>query len=388
MRAVHFGAGNIGRGFIGELLQDAGYHVTFADVNAAVVDQLAAKKSYRVIELGEGRQTKTYSNFDALNSATQVDALVSAIANAEIVTTSVGPNILMHLAPVIAAGLASRKAIAPAVVMACENALNATDLLHGHITNAAEKSGLNLAGKVDYANTAVDRIVPIQREGLGLDVEVETFSEWVIDTSKLSAAALAANGDFGALANAGADLVPNLEPFIERKLFTVNAGHATAAYLGQQVGAKTIFEALENASVLSGLRGVLGETAEVLIRKHRFDVHAQAKYVEKTITRFRNIAINDDVIRVGRAPLRKISRNERLIAPAASLAEIGGNPVHLLAAVGAALVFKSPEDPDVALLQQQLHTLSAAQFAAEVCGIEAEHPLAPALIKVIEARQN
>jgi mannitol-1-phosphate 5-dehydrogenase len=388
VRAVHFGAGNIGRGFIGALLQDAGYHVTFADVNAAVVEQLSSLKTYRVIELGSGGKTKAYANFDAVNSATQGADLTEALSMADIITTSVGPNILVHVAPAISAGLAARTSAAPAVVMACENAINATDSLHQHILGAATKLGLVIDGKAEYANTAVDRIVPIQRQGFGLDVEVETFSEWVIDTSKLGAAAMAANVNFESLAAAGADIVANLTPFIERKLFTVNAGHATVAYIGQKFGAKTIFEALEIPNVLAALRGALGETAEVLIRKHGFDVPEQAKYVEKTVERFKNVAINDDLIRVGRAPLRKLSRNERLIAPAAALAEYGGNPRNLLAAIGAALEFESADDPDVATLQEKLHTLSAVEFATQVCGINADHPLAPALTAVIASHQS
>ena len=43
-RALHFGAGNIGRGFIGKIISEEGYEVIFADVNSQVIDQLNMDK--------------------------------------------------------------------------------------------------------------------------------------------------------------------------------------------------------------------------------------------------------------------------------------------------------------------------------------------------------
>ena len=130
MKAVHFGAGNIGRGFVGLLLHDAGYEVVFADVADALIGQLAAADSYAVHEVGENPAVRTVNNFRALNSNTQEAELVKEIATADIVTTAVGPHVLKFVAPVIARGIVARGAeLAPLQVMACENAINATDIL-------------------------------------------------------------------------------------------------------------------------------------------------------------------------------------------------------------------------------------------------------------------
>jgi mannitol-1-phosphate 5-dehydrogenase len=133
MIAVHFGAGNIGRGFIGQLLHEAGYSITFLDVNAELVDSLKNQDSYQVMETGNNGAIHKIDNFTALNSNTEFEAAVGVIAEANILTTSVGPNVLKFLAPLLVAGLTARKSSKPLVVMACENAIRATDILRAEI---------------------------------------------------------------------------------------------------------------------------------------------------------------------------------------------------------------------------------------------------------------
>ncbi|MFM6967533.1 MAG: mannitol-1-phosphate 5-dehydrogenase [Microbacteriaceae bacterium] len=371
MSAVHFGAGNIGRGFIGLLLHNAGHHVTFVDVAAPLIDEINATDSYRVIETGAGAQTHTVTDFGGLNSVTDADAVVEAIAGADIVTTAVGPNILKFVAPLIARGLAQRSAEKPLVVMACENAISATDLLRAEIAQHADEDAL---ARGRFANTAVDRIVPIQPEGQGLDVTVESFCEWVIESTPFGA-------DVPTIP--GAHFVADLAPYIERKLLTVNTGHASTAYLGKRHGATFIAEALENPEVLAAVQAVLAETTDMLVRRHGLDADEQKRYAGKTVTRFQNPGLADLVDRVGRQPLRKLSRHERLIEPAAALAEVGVTPTALLAVVTAAIQFDVAEDPESVELQQRRGTLSAEAFATEVCGIDETHPLFDALVVAI-----
>ncbi|MDJ0347800.1 mannitol-1-phosphate 5-dehydrogenase [Cryobacterium sp. PH29-G1] len=378
MKAIHFGAGNIGRGFVGLLLHEAGYEVVFADVNSALIDALHAADSYEVHEKGEGALQHVVKGFRAINSATDTEALIEEIATADVVTTAVGPNILKFVAPVIAAGLARRSpSRSPLAVMACENAINATDLLAEHVhSNVTGADWPALSARAAFANTAVDRIVPNQAADAGLTVTVEAFYEWVIE-----------RGAFGHEIPEipGATFVDNLEPYIERKLFTVNTGHATIAYFGSQAGVTTIAEALDVPAVVAAARRVLEETSALLVNKHGLDEDAQRAYREKILVRFSNPALLDTVERVGRQPLRKLSRNERFIGPAAEIAESGVKPVALLEAIGAALRFSVAADEQSVELHRMLRAESAEHVVQQVCGLDQAHPLYPDV--VLEVRR-
>ena len=104
MKAVHFGAGNIGRGFIGLLLSQAGYEVCFIDVNEELVSELKARGEYPVTLASEGHETTVVKGITALNSASEPEAAARAVAEADLVTTAVGVNILKFIAGTIAEG--------------------------------------------------------------------------------------------------------------------------------------------------------------------------------------------------------------------------------------------------------------------------------------------
>jgi mannitol-1-phosphate 5-dehydrogenase len=379
VKAVHFGAGNIGRGFVGLLLHDAGYEVVFADVAEDLIARLAAADSYAVHEVGENPAVRTVNNFRALNSTNQEEELIAEIATADIVTTAVGPHILKFVAPAIAKGIAARDtSLAPLQVMACENAINATDILAKEVASQPGAAASALDGKAVYANTAVDRIVPNQEPGQGLDVTVETFYEWVIDRTAFAGAEPAIPG---------ATFVDDLSPYIERKLFTVNTGHASAAYFGFEAGLEKISEAMADQDVAEDVRAVLEETKQLLVTKHGFSNDEQEAYVQKILVRFSNPHLPDTVNRVGRAPLRKLGRHERFIGPAAELAERGIVPEALLGAIAAALRFTDPADAEATELAGILAASSPADATARITGMEPDHPLFNAVATLVEERQ-
>ncbi|WP_279367630.1 mannitol-1-phosphate 5-dehydrogenase [Microbacterium testaceum] len=378
MKAVHFGAGNIGRGFVGLLLHEGGYDLVFSDVSAALVEAINSASSYTVHEVGEGGVDKEVTGFRAIDSSVDAEALVDEIATADVVTTAVGPTILKFVAPHIVAGLALRDpSLPPLQIMACENAIGATDQLREHVVELAGESWDALASRSVFANTAVDRIVPAQSGG-GVDVTVEPFYEWAIERPPF--------GD-NPPHIPGAHFVDDLEPYIERKLFTVNTGHATTAYFGAQAGIERISDALADPEIAAKVEAALEETSALLVEKHELDAGVQGEYRATILRRFRNAALPDTVWRVGRQPLRKLSRHERFVGPAAEAVERGLPVDALVAAMAAALEFSDAEDTQAVDLQRMLRELDAEAFTAEVTGLDPEHALYARIVEIVAARK-
>ena len=351
-----------------------------------IIDALQKNKSYKVTEVGStGTSTSEIDNYRALNSKTDEDKVVEEIATADVVTCAVGPKILKFIAPVIAKGINNRKKSSLIAVIACENAIGATDTLREFIEEKLDDSTKSkIQSKARFANSAIDRIVPVQPEDAGhggLDVTIEKFYEWCVESQPFQPE--------GNPPIQGVHFVNDLEPFIERKLFTVNTGHATAAYYGYNRGKKYVHDVLEDKELHDIVEETLKETSKLIVDKHGITAEDQQEYVAKIMKRISNPVLKDEVVRVGRGPMRKLSRKERFIGPASQLAEMGAKYDCLLGGIEMALRFQNVEgEEESEELAQILKEKDAHEATKQLTGLEDSHPLfshVEAIVKKVQA---
>lgn len=372
-KAIHFGAGNIGRGFIGLLLEQSGYHVVFADVNETLIGAIQKDKSYTVFIKDSECESIPVSNISAFHSNS--DELVKEFLNAEIVTTSVGFTVLPYLAPAIVKGLRLRIAqevTAPINFFACENGIKGTEFLKDAVVKLLDPQEMEYLHKYcGFANCTVDRIVPPVRSENPLDVVVERFCEWKADST-------AVKGELPKIQ--GLIFTDKLQAYVERKLLTLNAGHAITAYLGAIKGYKTILESIQDAKILPIVKGAMQENGAALIKKHHFNAEDHASYIEQILQRFQNPYLHDECLRVGREPYRKLSGGDRLILPLKMTEEYGLPNAHLLIGVSAAFHYYDEQEKQSVEMQAWIKTEGLRSTICKITGLDGNDPLVEKIV--------
>lgn len=365
MLAVHFGAGNIGRGFIGQLLYESGYDICFVDINQTLVDDINNNGQYMVRFIDGDIKELCIRDISAVNINNKV-AVIEKLLQADLVTTAVGANILERIAPVLAEGLSARlqqNSLSPLNIIACENMLDGSLSLKKYVYEYFSKSEQQSADiRFGFPNAAVDRIVPPQKIAGSLDVVVESFFEWDVDCQGVVGTRPVIKG---------INYVDNLQAYIERKLYAVNAIHAGLAYLGYIANIDNISDVFKNDEIMAVINEVSTETGRLLIKKYNFNEQQHLIYAENILKRFANPLVSDPVIRVARSPIRKISKEDRLTAPFLELTEQGMPASGLAKVIAAALCFDYKKDIEAVELQNFIRTHSPEQALEHYTGIKA-----------------
>lgn len=378
-QAIMIGAGNIGRGFIGALLEKSGWHVTFADVAENLISAINERKSYTVHIQDKECAEMTVTDISGISSAGP--ELAEAIGgDCELITTAVGLRILPIVAKPIAAGIRARKAAGNTQylnVIACENAVRGTSQLRDAVYTHLNEEELAFAKEyVGFADCAVDRIVPKASFENPLDVAVEQYTEWDVEKG----------GWKGELPEIqGLNFVDDLSAYIERKLFTLNSGHAICAYLGTLKGYRTIVESISNPAIGDLVYKAMCESGEGLIKKFGFDPDAHHAYIDRIFARFQNPFLEDETARVAREPIRKLAPTDRLIKPLVTAYSYGLPVNHLVFGAAAALHFDCPEDEQSVEMMQKIRTEGLEKAVETYTGLAPDHPLFDRIIDVYQA---
>jgi len=373
-RAVHFGAGNIGRGFLGQLYFESGYAITFVDVVDEVVSALNTRHSYPIRIVEETSETIMISDVDAVHGR-DLDAVGRALAAADLASTAVGVNVLPRIAPALARGIAerfAREGAPPLNVIVCENMIDAGPFLREKVRGHLEpRFRAVLDNRVGFVEASIGRMVPVmtpeQKAEDPLLVCVEPYCELPVD----------ANGFKGPIPEVRhMKAMAKFGAYVERKLFVHNLSHAATAYLGHLRGHEYIWQAIRDTMVREEVAAATRESCRALARRHGLDLDELEAHREDLVRRYHNRALGDQVSRVGRDPIRKLGPQDRLIGAAAMCLEQEVPPEHIAVAVVAAIRYDDPDDPAARALQHIRSERGVSAVLQDVCHIAPDSPLA------------
>lgn len=136
-------------------------------------------------------------------------------------------------------------------------------------------------------------------------------------------------------------------------------------------GHQTIRDAILDQKIRAVVQGAMEESGAVLIKRYAFDPQKHAAYIQKILGRFENPYLKDDVERVGRQPLRKLSAGDRLIKPLLGTLEYGLPHRNLVKGIAAAMHFRSEDDPQAQELAALIADKGPQAALAQISGLDA-----------------
>ena len=312
-KIVIFGAGKIGRSFIGQLFGCNGYKVVFIDIDPVMITLLNQQGNYRVVIKGDKEEEIIVPNVRAV-SAFDKNKVVDEVSTAGILAVSVGKNALEKVIPVIAAGLLQRYRNSPGVpldIILAENMRSAADFVKGQLIKNLP-SGFPVETLAGLIETSIGKMVPIiplaELERDPLVVFAEPYNTLILDGKAFKSPIPEITG-----------LAPksNIKAWVDRKAFIHNLGHAAAAYYGFHLhpDAVYMYEILDDKEVFRFTRDVMLQSADILKTAYPVDFTAAdlEDHIDDLIRRFRNRALQDTIFRVGQDLPRKLGADDRFM---------------------------------------------------------------------------
>jgi len=311
-KLVLFGAGKIGRSFIGQLFSRGGYEVVFVDVYKPIIDALNARGEYNVIIKGKQEAVIKVNNVRGVYASDE-HLVTEEIRFAGIVATAVGQNGLPDVFPLLAKGLVTRMEQNPNLaldIIIAENLRNAAPYFETELKKYLPEN-YPFSKLVGLVETSIGKMVPLMTQK---DMQHDILQVFAEEYNTLILDKKAFKNPIPEIAG----LAPkeNMKAWVDRKLFIHNLGHATTAYLGYLYNPKFVYlwEVLEIPEILKEVRETMQQSAAALLKKYpdEFTEESLQNHINDLLARFQNKALGDTLFRVGCDLPRKLGPNDRL----------------------------------------------------------------------------
>ncbi len=365
-KIVVFGAGATGRGHVGLLAWQAGYEIVFVDINPELVQTLEKSGEYRVRIYGQYMREVSVTGYRVYHAG-QREAIADEIKDAVLVLTAVFDQNLSDVARTVSLAVgACRKAsrTVPLNCIACENMMNSSSVLGMHVYAHLTGDDASYCDEyIGFPDCMISRVVP-RPEPDPLVVVAEDYNEW---TARKEAFKGAKPGALTAL-----ELVDNQT----RKLFIHNGSHAICGYVGFHRGWKYIHEAVKDCVVAAHVLGALDELGAVIQVRHGFTPESIDTYKNDFVRRGSVPEMRDEILRVVRDPIRKLSPNERLVAPAVLAEQYGLNHGWIVKGIAACLRYCHNSDGQSIMMAEMIRSEGVISVIEKICKISPRITLA------------
>lgn len=369
---VIWGAGRIGRGFVADLFDAAGYRIVLVDESEELVARLRQAGHYTVVQAqsAEKREDRIITGFSTLTTA-QIDEVAAAVAATDLIAVAVFPKdfpaVVRQLAPCLEIRREQRPD-APLDIILCTN-IPHPGAEFGALLQEAMPSEMQeyAAARIGIVESLVIRMVAEP------PAEVRRQDSLLVWTNGYAGFPVDRHAFKGEIPQApGLRLVDDLQAEETRKLYTYNTFHAALAYHGAWRGYDRIVDCMADPAVRAEAEGALHESGAALRAEYGFAEDAMARWIAGVLAQTDNPTLRDTVGRYGADPRRKLKRADRLVGPVLLARKHGVATPHLIRTLAAALLYENPDDAGAAYVQEQVASLGLPDAIPALCELSAD----------------
>jgi len=365
---VIWGAGRIGRGFIGDIFYQAGYQLVFIDESESLIKQLLQANKFTVVRAKTEHQIdrQVITGFKAFSTG-QEKEIQEAVNTCNIVALAVYPQNFEKAAQEIAKYIWVRKnehIESPINIIVCTNLVHAGPIFKSHLYKGlTTEQSKYFDEKVGIVESLVIRIAPdppVEEQGK------DPLIVWTNGYPELPVENAAFKGEIPKISSLR--LVKDMRAEEMRKIYTYNMCHAVLSYHGHMMGYSLLVESLADSRIRHEAEGALQEVSEALQKEYGFTQDEMKDWIRGVIEQTDNPTVGDTIQRSAADPMRKLRREDRLIGPTLLCIKNDTKPNFLIRAISAAFHYHHVDDDASVKLQEMIKQKGLSQTIVETCG--------------------